>query len=346
MKDIPRTDPHHHPVATLPEPPPLVSVIITSRNRERFLGEALKSLASQTYPVIEVVAVDDGSTDATGRILEAFASSHPRVRVIRTCGIGPAAARDRAFRAARGDFFALQDDDDLSRPERIELQVRHMLAHPEIEMLGTAAEIIDERGRSLGPFPVPIAPARIRGILARRPPFVHGSILMRRETYFAAGGYRAAFPVVEDYDLYLRVPGTAGLANLPQPLYAWRHHGENTLARLPLQHYFYVAAARAFVDERRETGADSVGLLERSEDPERFLAAYPRSGRLLSYLGEGHARSGRLSFAYLNLARAVTRPGARVRSLAWLAVTPATVLAWHARRMIVQHVLGRWEPGH
>lgn len=90
---------------------PLVSVVLVSRDRERFLGTALESLAAQTYPCLELLLVDDGSRDGTPGILERFAASHPNARLMTLAGVGPAAARAHAFASARGALFALQDDD-------------------------------------------------------------------------------------------------------------------------------------------------------------------------------------------------------------------------------------------
>jgi glycosyltransferase involved in cell wall biosynthesis len=324
---------------------PLVSVVIATRNRERYLGEALASLAAQTYPRLEILAVNDGSADGTARMLAEFASAHPSARVIETAGLGPGGARARAFEEARGTLFALQDDDDLSHPRRIERQVEHLLARPGIALLGTAAEMIDAAGQVLGRYAVPFGEAAIRRRLRLTPPFVHGSIVMRRECYLAAGGYRAVFPVAEDFDFYLRLPRDAGLDNLDEPLYRWRRHGGNTLERHEGDHFFFVAAARAFADERRERGSDSAALLAECGDREEFLARYPGSGRLLAYLGEAYARVGRSGEAWRHLSRALSRPGARARAAAWTGLAPALAVARRLRRGVTRGGLVVPEPG-
>jgi glycosyltransferase involved in cell wall biosynthesis len=317
--------------ATPPDAPLLVSVVLASRDGERFLPEALASLAAQTWPRVEILAVDDGSTDGTGRLLEAFAAAHPSARVLRTAGVGAAAARARALEGARGAFVALQDDDDVSHPERLERQVRHLLAHPGTALLGTAADVIDEDGARVGPHPVPLGAAAIRRRLRRAPPFVHGSVMMRREAYLAAGGYRAPFRAAEDYDLYLRVPADAVLENLPDTLYAWRRHPGNSYARARADHLFFLATARAFHAERRRTGGDSLRLLADSPDRDAFLAAYPMAGRLLVCLGEAYVREGRVGEARAFLRRAMRHTGARAAALAWWALSFGVALTPRAR---------------
>jgi len=317
--------------------PPLVSVLLASRDGARFLPAALASLKAQTWPQVEIVAVDDGSRDETAAILVRFAASHPRMRVLHCAGAGLAAALARAAREAEGEFFARQDDDDLSRPERLERQVTHLMGHPEVAVLGSAAEIVDERGQRLDDYPIPGDPAAIRRLLRRAPPFVHGSVMMRREAYQAAGGYRPAFLASQDYDLWLRLSEDAVLANLPEPLYAWRRHPGSVFARARARQLFYNAVAREFARERRATGRDAVELLERSAGEAEFLAAYPRRGRLLATLGELYVREGRLDEARRLLFRALTGRGGRTRASAWLALSVAMTFTPRAARARAAH---------
>ena len=271
---------------------PLVSVLLASRNGARFLPEALASIASQTYPAIEAVLVDDGSTDGTRAILDEFAASHPRVRVLRADGVGLASALALAAREASGTYLARHDDDDRSHPERIARQMDYLGAHPEIAVLGPAAHMIDVEGRRIGTHPVPLTSGEIGRTLRRAAPFVHGSVVMRRGAYEAAGGYRGAFRASQDYDLWLRMAPHAGLANLPDPLYEWRLHDAGVFSRARRDQLFYAAVARGFADERRDAGSDSISLLANGADPEGFLTRYPRAGRLALYLGEVHVREG------------------------------------------------------
>src|SRR5688500_924354 len=110
------------------EQQPLVSVIIPVYNGARFLRAALESVFAQTYRPIEVIVVDDGSADDSGVIAQSF----PEVRYIRQENQGVAAARNNAIEAARGEFFAFLDQDDLWTPEKLRLQIEHLLDHPEV----------------------------------------------------------------------------------------------------------------------------------------------------------------------------------------------------------------------
>ena len=300
---------------------PLVSVLLASRNGQRFLPEALQGISAQTYPAIETILVDDGSEDGTAAILERFAAEHPRTRVLRAPGIGLAAALAIAAREANGDYFARHDDDDRSHPERIERQVSYLEAHPGVGVLGTAANTIDTEGRRIGIYPVPLSPEAIRRTLRRAVPFAHGSVMMRRSAYEAAGGYRGAFRASQDYDLWLRVPADAGLANLPEPLYEWRLHPSGVFSRTRLDQMFFAAVARTFADERRARGRDSVDLLALHPDPADFLEHYPGTGRLSFYFGEALAREGRAKEARHYLGRALHDPEGLRRAVPWWILT-------------------------
>jgi glycosyltransferase involved in cell wall biosynthesis len=311
---------------------PRVSVLLASRDGARHLPAALASIAEQTWREIELVAVDDGSSDATPELFARHAISHPGTRVIRTEGLGLAAALELAAGQATGELLARHDDDDVSHPERIARQVAFLAAHPGIVLVGTAARVIDDAGVPVGEYLVPLEPGQIRRRLARVTPFVHGSVMMRAEVYRAAGGYRREFRASQDYDLWLRLPADAGLANLPEPLYLWRHHPRGVFARAREQQLFYGALARAFAEERRETGADAYAALEAAAGPEAFVASYPRAGRFALRLGEAYTREGRVAEARRHLVPAFGDPRSRGEAFAWWALTFAVALTPRAAR--------------
>jgi glycosyltransferase involved in cell wall biosynthesis len=293
----------------------------------------VRGVAERTRVQLDhVLVVDDGSTDATGAILAAFASKHPNARALRAEGIGLAAALSLAARHARGELFARQDDDDRSRPARLMKQVQHLLAHAEISVLGTGASIIDEGGRTLSPYPLPMTAEAIRNTLRRGVPFVHGSVMMRRAAYEKAGGYRACFRASQDFDLWLRMAPDAGFANLDEPLYEWRLHAAGVFSRAREAQLFYSSVARAFAEERRDGGVDSTALLAQDPDPDRFLAAYPRAGRLAFLLGETYAREGRAAESRRFFAHALRDPRSRGSALPYWLLTLALPFTPRGRR--------------
>lgn len=317
--------------AAAPQTRPLVSVLLACRDGERHLSAALESLARQTWSPIEWLLVDDGSRDGTRSMLEKFARSRDSAQVLATPGLGLAGALAAAAAEARGEFLARHDADDLSAPERIERQARFLVEHPAIGVVGTGAWIIDDRGESLGDYPIPVGSEAIARTLRRAPPFIHGSVMMRASVYRAAGGYRRAFLAAQDVDLWLRLPPGTGLANLAEPLYRWRLNPEGAFTRRRDQQLRFSALARAFAEERRARGADSIEDFERAGDWERFLAGYARADRVRRIYGELLAREGRVREARTALAAALSRPRSAGAVAWWLATWPIALLP-RARR--------------
>lgn len=239
---------------------PPVSVVMPVYNAERYVEEAVRSILWQTFADFELVAIDDGSTDSSGEILERLACYDPRIRVIRQENSGIATARNRASEVARGELLAIMDADDICLPERLGRQVSCMTARPHLALIGAGYEEIDSSGDPTGWRMVP--PARdeeIKNGLTRGCPIAQPTVMMRRDAFFAVGGYRAGFSQAEDYDLWLRLAERYRLANLPEPLVRYRVHADSSSQRSVHDQVVGVLAARACARFRRARGYDPVG---------------------------------------------------------------------------------------
>src|SRR5262249_15246071 len=166
---------------------PAVSVLMAVRNGSPWVREAAESVLTQTASDLELIVIDDGSTDATPDVLAAIGDS--RVRVERQAPRGLTASLNRALSLARAPLVARLDADDLALPERFACQRRFLDTHPGIGLLGTAAREVDASGRELCIVTPPEEDAAIRRALIRRNPFVHSSVMMRRSTLVEIGGY-------------------------------------------------------------------------------------------------------------------------------------------------------------
>lgn len=206
---------------------PRVSVLLPVRDGAPFLARALRSLASQSFRDLEVVAVDDGSEDDTFTLLRAFAAADPRVRVVRQPRLGIVSALETAREAARGELLARMDADDLSLPRRLERQVEALDADPGLAVVGCGVRIVPREGLTEGRLEYErwlnslTSSELIHRDLFVECPLAHPTLVLRRETLEAVGGYRNA-AVPEDYDLLLRIHEAGGrLGTVPEPLLEW-----------------------------------------------------------------------------------------------------------------------------
>jgi glycosyltransferase involved in cell wall biosynthesis len=181
-----------------------------------WVGAAVESLLTQTLADLDVIVIDDGSTDETPEVLAAL--HDPRLRVERHPRAGLTRSLVRALELARAPLVARLDADDLALPERLARQRQFLDAHPDVGLLGTAAREVDVTGREVAIVRPPVDDAAIRRALIRANPFVHSSVIMRRAALDRAGGYDPSFPVAQDYDLWMRLARVTRLANLPEPL--------------------------------------------------------------------------------------------------------------------------------
>ncbi len=205
---------------------PQVSVMMAVYDAEDHLAAAIESIQSQTFTDFELIAVDDGSRDGSLAILERHAARDQRLRVIARPHAGVVSTRNAALTAARADFVAVMDADDIAHPERLARQVAHLRAQPEILALGAGVEIIDPEGWPIRRLKVPLDHASIDAALmrGRGEALVHPVVMFRRDAMLAVAGYREGCDSVEDLDLYLRLAERGHLANLPETLLQYRHH--------------------------------------------------------------------------------------------------------------------------
>lgn len=196
---------------------PSVSVIMPCYNAERHLPEAVGSVLSQTHEMLEFIIINDGSSDSTGRYLQGL--TDPRVVILNNeNNVGLARSINRGIAVAKGKFIARQDADDVSMPERIAVQCEYLKAHPEVALLGTGADIIDEGGQVQKKLPVSTKEIDITWNLLFQNPFVHSSVMMRLETLKAVGCYSES-PLhsrIEDFELWTRISERFRVANIPE----------------------------------------------------------------------------------------------------------------------------------
>ena len=225
-----------------------VSTIIPTYNCAAYIAEALESILAQTYPDVEIIVVDDGSTDSTRQVLEPYRG---RIIYLHQENQGESVARNRGIEAAGGEFIAFLDADDLWLPTKLERQVAAMDHYPEAVLAYSYAYAVDASGRRI----------RFRGsdLLCQGEAGLHqvfarlvtdnmianpGAVLMRKQFLTGMTAFDPAIRWGEDWDLWLRLSLKGPFLFIPEPLACYRMHtAERRLA---------IEASDAFVRQNEE----------------------------------------------------------------------------------------------
>ena len=226
------------------------------RDGERFVGEAVESVLGQTLADLELIVVDDGSTDSTPVLLAGFARADARVRVLTQAVDGLTSTLNAGCALVRAPLIARMDADDVALPDRLERQVAFLDAHPDVALLGGGIVLVDEAGREFDREPGRAAPD-----LSERNELVHGTVVMRADAFRALGGYR--LDQSEDYDLWLRFEEQHRVAALAEPVIRYRFHpGQFSVTKLERQ-ALGARCVRAAAGARRAGKPDPLDGVER-----------------------------------------------------------------------------------
>ena len=263
---------------------PLISLIVPVFNVERFVAEALSSMAGQTYRNIEVIVVDDGSSDATASIVEEMCRHDARFRLIRNeRNLKIVESLNRGLQVVKGEFIARADGDDVMEPDRLDRQYAYLRDHPDIALVGCSLESIDEQGRRLRRMDYPSNPHLLGFLLKFWTPVSH-IWMARRAVYEAVGEYR--IPTVEDYDFLLMAHNRGFLLdNIPGYVGARiRVRTDNTAGRYGVVQRILFNYAKSLNSKGREVSHDPAYV----EQVIRFSSE--------TWLGRLHRFSDQLSF--------------------------------------------------
>ena len=208
--------------------PPAVSVILPVYNGAADVPGAIRSILDQDFADFELIVIDDGSyRDDTRAVLQRIAAEtgDPRLRlVLHDTNMGLAAALNHGLDLARGRYIARQDHDDVSKPGRLGAQIRHLESDPGCALLGTRAEIWTTEGSTGRVHHHATDDGTLKFDLLWNNPFVHASIMFRRDVIRAVGPYATdpARQPPEDYELWSRIARHHRVANLPDRLVIYR----------------------------------------------------------------------------------------------------------------------------
>jgi glycosyltransferase involved in cell wall biosynthesis len=209
---------------------PIVSVIMSVHNGENFLESSIKSILNQTLTSLELIVVNDGSTDGTRRILDEI--KDPRIHIIHQENSGLTKALNRAIAICRGEFIARQDDDDISLPSRLESQIAALREKPTAAFCACSATYISHDGQPLFDFRGPQSKRHAIQIYEQVDnPFVHGTLVFRRQVLKDLGGYDETFRVSQDMELTSRIIALHDFTSCSEILYLQRIHPSSISSR-------------------------------------------------------------------------------------------------------------------
>lgn len=209
----------------------LVTVLMSVYNDEKYLSDSIESILGQTFTNFEFLIVDDGSTDSSATILSRYASIDARVRVHtlqNNRGLGY--CLNLGVSLARGKLIARMDADDKSMPDRLQRQVSLFQGNQELDVLGTCAVLIDDYGNETKVRSVPLTKRDIfRNVWSN--PFIHSSVMFRKESILRIGSYKPNLARRQDYDMWFRaVKHNLNMQNIADPLILYRF-SEKTFKR-------------------------------------------------------------------------------------------------------------------
>jgi len=285
---------------------PTVSIVIPVYNGRRYLAEAIDSVLAQTYPHVEVVVVNDGSTDNSAEIIASYGN---RIVVVEQENQGVGAARNAGMQRATGQFIALLDQDDWWRPEKLEKQVAQMIADDRLVLLHTGAAHYDDATAGYRePLDPEATPERLTGPCYDRLLLdnqIYNSSVMVRASALAQVGLcdpEIRGNTVQDYDLWLRLARAGHFGFLDEELIVFRVHGDQGTW------------------DRRQMLTEEARMLERAIGPDKRAVApamRTRMASLYNALATAHIDAGDRRLARRNFARSLRWQFSRRAAVLW-----------------------------
>ncbi len=233
---------------------PLVSVVMPAYNAKDCIGAAIESVLNQDYPNLELIIVDDGSTDGT---VEEALRYRTRVRVLRQTNSGPAAARNRGVSSAEGELIAFIDADDIWKSDKTSTQVAYLAAHPEVGVVfGRLIRWFANDDGSFGPIPEATAEEQRAGIVPEESGWIYPEMLLdsviwivsamvRRSLWDVLGGLDPTLRIGEDYDFFIRASRQTKMDELDRVVAYYRIHKQSTTHVMRVEDIEYAVLLRA-----------------------------------------------------------------------------------------------------
>jgi glycosyltransferase involved in cell wall biosynthesis len=205
-----------------------VSVIIPTYNREKFISRAIQSALDQTYKNIEIIVIDDGSTDHTRYVISGFKE---KVKYFYQEHKGISAARNYGILQAQGTYIAFLDSDDEWLPEKLEAQVNILEQNPNIGIVHNKLVILNEKREKIGMKPKRDSGNTLRELLEEGGDLPTSSVITRRECFTKVGVFDESLPTMEDFEMWLRIARYYDIHEIRDKYLGYSHRHEGQITR-------------------------------------------------------------------------------------------------------------------
>jgi glycosyltransferase involved in cell wall biosynthesis len=278
-----------------------VAVVMAVYNGAARLPDTIASILNQTEPDFELIVVDDGSRDTTAEVLQAFAASDSRVRVLHQENRGLTRALIAGCDAVRAPYIARQDCGDLSKPERLARQIAALDADPTLAFVSSATEFLGPggellyttRGTGIAITPMSVIDLeRPTGVIDG--PSSHGAVMFRADTYRRVGGYRSEFYYGQDWDLWYRLAEAGRFQMLPDTLYTAVFE-LNTISSDARPEQQTLGSLSLAALRERSAGRSDAAILEKAKNIRPSTRRRSSSADALYFIGEVLRRNGNRS---------------------------------------------------
>lgn len=203
---------------------PKISVVMSVYNGEKYLREAVESVLNQSFKDFEFIIINDGSSDKSLEILKEFQQKDERIKLVSRENKGLIYSLNEGVKMAQGEYIARMDVDDVSVPNRLEKQLKYAQDN-DLAMCGTWAEGIDSLGNKVKNMDYPPTNiSYIRKDIFLHNPFIHPSVMFRKDIFEKVGGYKDFYKYIEDYELWTRIVFKYKTGNIPEVLLKYRLH--------------------------------------------------------------------------------------------------------------------------
>ena len=186
---------------------PLVSAIVPAYNRKKYIAKAIDSILNQTFKALEIIIVDDGSTDGTDKVISELIEKSPSIIAIKNkINLGFVKTLNRGIATAKGKYIARLDDDDYWRDsQKLEKQVKFFENNPGYALIGGGVIKIDKEGKEVVRFLLPETDEDIRKAILISNVFAHSAVIFKKAHWEKTGGYDEEFGFFADWDLWLKI---------------------------------------------------------------------------------------------------------------------------------------------